>query len=290
MFAKMSGERVYEIHEVAQLTGMQPARLRVWERRYAVVRPARQANGYRAYSAEQVALLRAFARLIGNGVRIGDLVARPVEEVLAQAEGRDRSGSPQAMLLDAIKAFDREALESLVAQQIALRGLRGFAESVVVPLAQDVGDLWALGRLPVSAEHLASEVIVHALKGGLRAARSGRGLIVCACLPEERHEWGILTTAATLQEGGWRVQYLGPDLPVPDLLEAVWKLRPEVVGISANDPVLVERQLPALGAMTSRLPPRVRVVVGGSGMAPHASLLRTHGYSIGIASLAAEQP
>mgnify|MGYP001546459347 CR=1 FL=1 len=55
--AATTPDRQYEIHEVAQLTGLEPARLRAWERRYDVVRPVRQANGYRAYSAEQVALL-----------------------------------------------------------------------------------------------------------------------------------------------------------------------------------------------------------------------------------------
>ena len=72
-------ERTYEIHEVAELTGLAAPRLRVWERRYEVVRPRRHPNGYRAYTADQVALLRAFARLIASGERIGDLATRPRE-------------------------------------------------------------------------------------------------------------------------------------------------------------------------------------------------------------------
>ena len=38
-------ERTYEIHEVAELTGLAPARLRAWERRYEVVRHRRMPNG-----------------------------------------------------------------------------------------------------------------------------------------------------------------------------------------------------------------------------------------------------
>src|SRR5690606_30485572 len=114
----MPPPRTYEIHEVAELTGLQPARLRVWERRYSVVRPVRQGNGYRAYSGEQVALLRAYARLVAAGERIGDLVGEPVEAVMARSEGRDPASSPHAELLGAIRAFDRERLESLVAQQL----------------------------------------------------------------------------------------------------------------------------------------------------------------------------
>ena len=43
--AVTAGERTYEINEVAKLTGLAPARLRAWERRYAVVRPARLPHG-----------------------------------------------------------------------------------------------------------------------------------------------------------------------------------------------------------------------------------------------------
>ena len=66
--------RTYEIQDVAALTGLTPERIRAWERRYAVIRPERQANGYRAYTGAQVALLRAYAKLVSRGARIGDLV------------------------------------------------------------------------------------------------------------------------------------------------------------------------------------------------------------------------
>lgn len=270
---------------MAELTGLAPARLRAWERRYEVVRPRRMPNGYRAYSADQVALLRAFARLIDGGERIGDLAARPREEVVAQAETGLPDGSPQAALLTAIRSFDRERLEGLVAQQLALRGLRAFATDVVLPLAVEVGDLWALGKIPIAAEHMTSEVVLHALKGGLRTARGGGPLVVAGCLPGERHEWGLLATLAVVQQDGWRAHYLGPDLPVEEVVEASWKLSPAAVGLSGSDPGLVRASLPALAALPSKLPPRTLAVVGGSGADPHARLLRSYGYRIGIGGL-----
>jgi MerR family transcriptional regulator, light-induced transcriptional regulator len=271
----------YEIHEVAELTGLAPARLRAWERRYELVRPQRMPNGYRAYSAGQVALLRAFARLIEAGERIGDLVGRPESEVLARAEAHPPDDSPHAALLEAVRGFDRERLEVLVAQQLSLRGLGEFAREVVLPLAQAVGDLWALGKLPIAAEHLASEVVLHALKGGLRMARGGRPLLICGCLPRERHEWGLMATLAILQEEGWRVHYLGPDLPVAELAEAAWKLSPAVAGLSSSDAEIVRANLPGLSTFPGKLPPGTVAAIGGSGVEPHAKVLRRHGFRIG---------
>ena len=70
---------------VTRLTGLTAARLRQWERRYHLVRPVRLANGYRAYSGEQVAILRAIARLLAAGHQIGDLAMRPRSELLLEA-------------------------------------------------------------------------------------------------------------------------------------------------------------------------------------------------------------
>jgi DNA-binding transcriptional MerR regulator/methylmalonyl-CoA mutase cobalamin-binding subunit len=288
--AVAGGDRTYEIHEAAQLTGLAPARLRAWERRYAVVRPARHPNGYRAYTAEQVALLRAFARLIEGGERIGDLAVQPIEEVLSRAEARDIDETTHGALLGAVVSFDRDRLESLVAEQLGLHGLSGFARDVVLPLAQVVGDLWALGKIPVAAEHMASEVVVHALKAGLREAR-GPGLVcLAACLPGERHEWGFLASLADVQELGWQVHYLGPDLPVDDVVEAAWKRQARAVAFSASDPRLVEQQLGALTQLPARLPPRAFAVIGGGGVPPFEHVLRSAGYRIGLESFTPVTP
>jgi methanogenic corrinoid protein MtbC1 len=275
-------ERSYEIHEVAELTGLTPARLRAWERRYEIVRPRRMPNGYRAYSADQVALLRAYARLSDGGERIGDLAHEPAEDVLARAEHRELDATPLAALVDAVKGFDRERLEALVAQQISLRGLRPFAQEIVAPLAQAVGDLWALGKIPIAAEHLASEVVLHALKGGLRASRGSGPLAVCACLSGERHEWGLLGTLTLVQEQGWRIHYLGPDLPVEEVVEAAWRLHPQVVALSTSFPDNCESQLTALAELPGRLPPGTVPIIGGGGAEPHATALRHLGFRVGL--------
>ena len=275
-------ERTYEIQEVTRLTGLSPTRLRAWERRYRVIRPERQANGYRAYSSGQVALLRAFAQLVGAGRRIGDLVHLPAEQVLAEARAGEPDDSPLGAIVAVIAALDRERVEAMVAQQLALRGLGAFAEQVVLPLAEQVGDLWALGRIPIAAEHLASEVVLLALKGGLRASRGQGPLVVAACLPRDRHEWGLLCTLAMVHEAGWRVHYLGPDLPVDEVAEAAWRLRPASVALSASAPVEVEGCLAELLRLPSRLPPETRAVIGGAGAPAYRRDLTNAGLRVGM--------
>ena len=279
--AAQSFQRTYEIHEVAALTGLTATRLRAWERRYAVVRPTRMANGYRAYTSSQVALLRAFARLVTEGERIGDLAAEAPEAVVARAAARTIPDTPLEALLDAVRRIERDRLEGLIQRQLALRGLAGFAADVVCPLAMAVGDEWALGRISIAAEHMASEVVLQALKSAMRESHGTGPLIIAACLPGERHEWGVLTTLARVLDLGWRVQYFGADLPVPEVIEAAWRLHPRILAFSTSDPARCEAALPALSAAMTRLPEGAVAVIGGAGIEPHRRTLTTMGVQLG---------
>ena len=122
-----TAEQTYGIKQVAGLTGLSAERLRAWERRYAVVRPARRANGYRTYTTRQVALLRVFAQLIADGARIGDLIDEPMARITTRAARRHSDHPVVGPFLDAIRSLDRRALEGLVAQESARRGPVGFA-------------------------------------------------------------------------------------------------------------------------------------------------------------------
>ncbi|MEO8295923.1 MAG: MerR family transcriptional regulator [Gemmatimonadota bacterium] len=276
-----SVERTYEIKQVAELTGLATSRLRAWERRYKAVRPKRLSNGYRVYTGQQVALLRAYARLIEGGARIGDLVTRPWEDIVVAAETGCELNQPHGPLLSATLVLDRQKLEQLAAEQLAQRGARGFAEDIVVPLAHSVGDMWALGLLPVAAEHLASEVIVGLLKECMRGIAAGGPLVLAATVPGERHEWGFLSTLTILKSHGFRIHYLGADLPLADLVGASWKLRPQMVAMSASTPELIVRNLAGLADLPHRLPPGTEAIIGGSGISTHSRRLAACGFRLG---------
>jgi DNA-binding transcriptional MerR regulator len=282
--------RTFEIHEVAELTGLAPARLRAWERRHEVVRPIRQANRYRIYSSEQVALLRAFARLCAAGERIGDLVREPRESVIVRAEGRATDGSPLSQLLEAVKRLDRERLAALLVEQRRHLDLQRFGREIVLPLGEVIGDLWALGKLSVAAEHNASEVIVQQLKLELSRGPAIGPVLLAACLPGEHHEWGFLVTLTDLQARGWRVHYLGADLPLKDVADASWTVVPQVVALSAADPANAASRLAELRRLPRLLPPGTMIVIGGQGAEANGSRLRRAGLKVGAAAIPEARP
>lgn len=66
------------IANIAQLTGISPSALRIWESRYHWPIPPRQANRYRRYTAAQLAALLAVRDLLDQGMTIGEIMADPV--------------------------------------------------------------------------------------------------------------------------------------------------------------------------------------------------------------------
>ena len=107
-------------------------------------------------------------------------------------------------------------------------------------------------------------------------------LLVCGCLPGERHEWGFLCSLVRVQERGWRIHYLGADLPVDQIAVAAWQLTPQAVALSGSDPAIVRANLPALAALLAKLPPGTLAVIGGAGVVPHAGRLHGCGYRMGM--------
>src|SRR5688572_30038252 len=70
----------YRIRAVAQLTGLSEQVIRAWERRYGILSPKRTPGGYRAYTEEDIAILRRLRELTEQGVSIGD-AARLVSQL-----------------------------------------------------------------------------------------------------------------------------------------------------------------------------------------------------------------
>src|ERR671938_1468664 len=69
----VSGEPRYLIGTVTRLTGLTADVVRVWERRYGAVRPARSEGGSRLYSDADIARLRRLRQAVEKGHSISQV-------------------------------------------------------------------------------------------------------------------------------------------------------------------------------------------------------------------------
>ena len=93
---------------------------------------------------------------------------------------------------------------------------------VFQPALYMMGDLWAAGKANVAQEHFAAS-IVRWLMGALwdlftpSYVRAGYGPLLCACVPNERHDIGLAMVSEFLRQDGWYVINLGADAPSEDI-------------------------------------------------------------------------
>lgn len=285
----MSEKRIHTggqhpIGVVAERTGLTPDVLRVWERRYGAVKPERSAGRQRFYSDADIERLRLLRLATLPGRSIGQIVglstevlARMVEE---DAEARVRAPAAAthpsaeavgaetvAQALTYAGALDSESLDRLLRRAAATLGLPDFLECVAGPLLRQVGDAWHAGRLSVAHEHMASSLVNHVTITAMQGMTvpPDAPVLVVATLAGERHEAGALFAAAEALALGWRVTYLGADLPAADIALAAAGTQARAVALSVVNPPDARQVLQEMRLLRDRLLPDVAVVVGGSG-------------------------
>jgi DNA-binding transcriptional MerR regulator/methylmalonyl-CoA mutase cobalamin-binding subunit len=269
---------VYSIKATSQATGLSVETLRAWERRYGVVEPQRDGSGRRAYGPADVLRLRRLREATDRGHPIGRLASLSEEglsRLLAESPGSlpgEGENAPNAFvtrLLEAARSYDATACEQALVLAIALLEPRRLAGEVLHPVLVEVGRRWHSGEFSISQERLLSSAVRRHLSLVLDTVNrhAHREQIVFATLPGERHEFGLLMAAVACAGRGFRVHYLGPDLPAAEIARFA---REVDAGITALSVVLHERlpDLPQqLATLVAGLEPDAAVWLGGAATA-----------------------
>jgi MerR family transcriptional regulator, light-induced transcriptional regulator len=289
----------YPVRLVALRTGLTPHVLRAWERRYGVVAPTRTDGGQRLYSQHDIDRLSQLRRLTERGHAIGRLAPLELDELkrldeetpqdtassaLADARaGRspvDGASDYAAAALRAARRLDAAELQGVLERAAVSLGVPEFLDGVVAPVLDDIGRGWRERAVSVAQEHLATVVFRGVLVWllGVYEVKGAAPRLVVATPPGQVHEFGALMAAVSAAAEGWAVTYLGPDLPVADLVSAVAQTSARAVAISVVY-VPDDRDVSAaLREARAALPARVPLLLGGAA----ASAVRLDGEAAGL--------
>jgi len=261
----------YRIKSVAALTGLTTSTLRAWERRYGLLAPERSRGGYRLYTDNDVARLTRIKSLLDNGFKVSEAIALVEREAppLAPADSSSESlDRIRADMLEALLQMDRPRA-SLISQRLASLPFERRIDEILLPVLRDVGQCWLNGDANVAQEHFASAFVREKLTGMLSELDAGPTSgpeAVCVGLPHEHHEIGLLALGVHLALRGWRVTYLGADLPLEDLREAL-EMRPPRLLCTAMVQMCSGPQCEEMMRnLRAAVPADTVVVVGGSGI------------------------
>lgn len=282
----------HPIQLVAKRTGLSAHVIRAWEKRYCAVAPGRTDSNRRLYNDEEIERLRILGLLTQGGHRIGDIAHIPTGELRELLTNDTRGIGPRsadsaefdvaAEIEEAIMATRRmnsAALVSILDRSARALGQRGMLEQFVSPLARRIGELWADGNLTAAHEHFASgELRLFLLRGSRAyAENAGAPLILITTPAGQLHELGASIVAASARDLGWRVAYLGPNLPAADIASAAESNGARIVALSIVYPP-DDASLPAELEMLRRLVPNeIEIIAGGSAAEAYSDVLESTG-------------
>jgi MerR family transcriptional regulator, light-induced transcriptional regulator len=228
------------IGELSRRTGVAPERLRAWERRYGLLRPARSSGGFRLYSEADERRIQLMQAHLRSGLAAAEAARRAVEEAVPSGDGGVASGSPELedavrRLRDALDSFDEAESQAALDRLFAAFTVETALRDVVVPYLAQLGERWASGEASVAQEHFASNLLRGRLFGLARGWDDGEGpRALLACAPGELHDLGLIAFGLALRRRGWRITFLGPDTPIETLADAANRLDPALVVVSAT--------------------------------------------------------
>jgi len=294
MGAEIYERPVYALGAVIQETGVKGDTLRAWERRYGLPDPTRSKGGHRLYSQRDIDIVKWLIARQREGLRIKGAVAlwRGL-----QAEGADplrSSPAPQAegQTLHALReawvgacaAFDEPRAEQVLTEAFARYPPERVCLDLLSAGIAQIGQAWYQNRATVQQEHFASALATRRVESLILAAPppTRRGRILTVCPPGEQHTFGMLVLTYLLRRHGWETIYLGANVPLTHLGEAIRTTRPSLIVSSAF-------QLPTAAALlgVARLAAQegVPLAYGGGILEQEALRARIPGHYLG-ASLA----
>ncbi len=275
----------YRIGTVSRLTGLSADVVRVWERRYGAIAPQRSDGGSRLYSDADIARLRRLRQAVDMGHAIGQVARLPESEldtlanrnttVNSQGEVEaDPYSQTRSRFIEAINRFDVVTADDEIRKAATLYPPRIIVKNIVSPILQEIGERWAHREFGIAQEHIATNLLRNLLSSLFRLypPDNEADTIVLATTNGERHEFGILISALIAATRGWRVIYLGTDLPATEIIRTVRTVKARVLAVSvvnSLNPLTGDE----LNLIAASLPQTTRVWIGGAEATRYRSII-----------------
>jgi MerR family transcriptional regulator, light-induced transcriptional regulator len=263
------------IGELSRRVGVSEHLLRIWERRYGLLKPARSPGGFRLYSeadADRVRRMQAYltrglsAAEAARAVLSADDVAVRLRAAPRDRERRAGLSDTTADLAQALDELDEPSAQATLDRLLADFTVETVLRDVLMPYLHELGVRWQQGIISVAQEHFASNVVRGRLTSLARGWGEGNGpLAILACPPEELHDLALLVFGIVLNRNGWRVGYLGVSTPLDDVMSTATEMHPDLVVLAATTPERFARHAEQLSQL-ARIAP---LALAGEGATRH---------------------
>ena len=263
----------FPIRVLAEKTGVAPTTLRAWERRYGLLKPERTPKGHRLYSLKDVEVVSRIVKLLNDNFTISKAISEiKLEDMQEQADADSQESRQSAehwevfqeRFLSAIEQFDDNKLDAIYNEALSLYPIDLVSSQILRPILSQLGLRWTQREAGIAEEHFFTSYLRN--KVGARvhhaSAKTKGSRLLLACAPGEFHELGSLLFGLSAMTRGYRLLFLGADLPLEQIKVVTQTTNIDGVVLSAVNVKIRGQFARELGQLAEELP--CPLMLGGS--------------------------
>jgi DNA-binding transcriptional MerR regulator len=238
----------YNLKAVIKETGIAADTLRAWERRYGLPMPDRTPGGHRLYSQRDIEIIKWLIAKQGEGLSISHAVdlwneltalgQNPLPATTSQLVTVSSANldAIRKSWLDACLNFDENAADQVLNQAFATHPLETVCVEVLQRGLHEIGEMWYRAEATVQQEHFTSALAQRRLDALIAAAPPPTRpySLLIGCTPGEQHVFVPLLLTLLLRRRGYKVVYLGANVPIQRFNETLQSAKPHLVVLSAQ--------------------------------------------------------
>ncbi|UXX78250.1 MerR family transcriptional regulator [Reichenbachiella carrageenanivorans] len=226
--------KTYSIKELEKLSGIKAHTIRIWEKRYQLVIPKRTPTNIRYYTDKDLKKILNISSLLKQNYKISQLslmskseLNQALEQFKNGLEWNEKANHYIHELITISLDFDQYKFDQVSTQIIAEKNLECAFTDIFFPLLERIGNLWAREQITVSHEHFLSSNFRKILFSHTKPQTKSFEKKIILFLPQwEEHELSLLLTHALLSNLDVSPIYLGPKVPLENLLESIQQVKP----------------------------------------------------------------
>jgi len=217
----------FSIRDLENLTGVKAHTIRIWEKRYNLLKPNRSDTNIRYYDVNCLTKLLNIKYLNENGYKISKIASLDTTQLISNIKKLESNSRIENESINAFKiamlTFDQNLLQNTYNALIKRKAFKDIFTTVFIPLLNEIGTLWQVGTISPSHEHYISIFIKQKILINIEALQfknqnSKLTTTFVLYLPEnEIHDIGLLYINYLLISKGYHTIYLGENTPITSL-------------------------------------------------------------------------
>ena len=218
----------FTIKDLENFSGIKAHTIRIWEKRYSLLKPNRTNSNIRYYNIDSLQKLLNVSLLNSNGLKIShiaDLTEAQInlkvrELVIKKGVNSQASNSLKLSMLN----FDENLFNMTYTNLISTSSFRDVFKNVFIPFLNQIGVLWQTNSITPAHEHFITNLIkqkiyINIERLQLSTPMNTKKVFVLYLPINEIHELGLLYLHFELLLRGNQSIYLGQSVPISNLLD-----------------------------------------------------------------------